>query len=134
MHSKGKIPLHFNQNVVYKCSNPDESCSQSYIGESSRCTENTEKEHSSHITSAIYIHSESNNHPCAKISHLKVKAQDSKQVAREAIYIRINHLVLNHNTGKMYIPEIFNSLLGAERLLIGQSKWQTQTFHKVIHI
>ena len=41
--------------------------------------------------------------------------QDSKQVARvprEAIYIRINNSALNHNAGKMYIPEIFNHLSG----------------------
>ena len=50
------------------------------------------------------------------ISHFKVIDQDSKQVAREAIHIKINNPVHNCNKGKMYIPEIFNSLLGADRL------------------
>ena len=41
--------------------------------------------------------------------------QDSKQAAREAIHIGINNPALHHNTGKMYIPEIFSHLLGADR-------------------
>ena len=48
--------------------------------------------------------------------------QDSKQVAREAIYIRINNPVLKCNIGKMYIPEISNSLLGADM----PSDWSLQ--------
>ena len=35
-------------------------------------------------------------------------------VVREAIHIRINNLALNHNTGKLYIPEIFNHLFEAD--------------------
>ena len=41
---------------------------------------------------------------------LKITDQDSKQVvgeAREAIHIRINNPVLNHNVGKMHMSEIF---------------------------
>ena len=34
--------------------------------------------------------------------------------AREAIHIRINDPAPNYNMGKMYIPEIFNNLLGAD--------------------
>ena len=52
------------------------------------------------------------NHPSADISYPRVIDQDCKQVVREvlqAIHIRINNLALNHNTGKMHIPEIFNS-------------------------
>ena len=44
--------------------------------------------------------------------------QDSTHVARKAtevIHIKINNPALNENTGKMYIPEIFNQLLGAHR-------------------
>ena len=46
--------------------------------------------------------------------------QDSKQVAREPIHISINSLALNDRTGKMHIPEMFNSLLGADRSSDGQ--------------
>ena len=59
MHPKDKIPLYLNQNIVYKWSCPEEHYSQSYIGESSRYLENRVKEHSSHVTNAIYICSES---------------------------------------------------------------------------
>ena len=58
------------------------------------------------------------NHCQANISHFKIIDQDSKQVAREAgeaIHIRVNNPAISHNTGKMYIPEIFNHLLGADR-------------------
>ena len=44
MHPEDK-PLHLTQNIVYKWSCPEESCSQSYNGESGRCLENTLKEH-----------------------------------------------------------------------------------------
>ena len=83
----------------------------------SRCLESRVKENNSHVTSVIYKHSISNNHPQAHIFHFKIIDQDSKQVgteAREATHIRINSPDLNCNTGKMYIPEIFNHLLGAE--------------------
>ena len=112
-----KIPPHLKQNTVYKWSCPKENCNHSHIGKSSRCLENRTKEHNNHITSAFYQHSVSNSHPRANISHLKITDQDSKQVAREAresILIRINNCALNDNTGKMYIPEIFNNLLGAD--------------------
>ena len=55
--------------------------------------------------------------PQANIPHLKIIDQDSKQVAREAreaIHIRINKPALNHNPEKLYVPEIFNHLLGAD--------------------
>ena len=118
MHPKDKISLHLKQNIVYKWSCPEESCSQFYIGESSRCLENKSERHSSHVTHTIYIRGESDHHPHANISHFKVINQDSKQVAREAreaIHIMINNPALNHNRVKMFIPEIFNSLLGADR-------------------
>ena len=105
------------KNIFYKCSYPDEKCNLSYLGEYSRCLENRTKEHNSHITSAIYQHSISNNHLRANISHLKILDQYSKQVAteaREAIHIRINNPALKCNTGKMYIQEIFNNLFGAD--------------------
>ena len=121
-HPKDKTPLHFKQLIVCKLSCPKDCCSESYISELSRCIENRVKEHSSHISSAVNIDSESKNFHCAKIFHFKVTDQDSKQVAREArkaIHIRINNLALNHNTGKMCIPEILISLLGADRPLDG---------------
>ena len=65
---------------------PEESCSQSYI--SSQCLENRVKGHSSHVTIAVYIHCESNNHHQANISYVKAIDQDSKQVAREAMHPR----------------------------------------------
>ena len=109
--------------------------SLSYIGESSRCLENRVREHCSHVTSAIYQHSVSSNHPIANISHFKIIDQDNKQVgreAREAIHIRTNKLALHHNVGKMYILEIFNNFLEQMELPTSLTKWETQTNHKII--
>ena len=58
------------------------------------------------------------NHPWAYIPHFKIIDQDRKQIARdarEAIHIRINNHALKYNTEKMYILEIFNHLLQADR-------------------
>ena len=46
---------------------------------------------------------------------IKIIYQDAKQVAREAIHIRINSSALHCNTGKMYIPKIFSYLFGGYR-------------------
>ena len=51
---KDKISLNLKQNIVHKWSCPEECCSQSYIGESSRCLENRVNEHSSPVTSVIF--------------------------------------------------------------------------------
>ena len=104
MHPKDKTSLHLKQNIVYNWSFPEERCSQSYIGESIKCLENRVKEHSIHITRAIYIQTESNNYSYANFSHFKETEQDSKPVAREAIHMRMNNYAVNHNTGKTYIP------------------------------
>ena len=137
MHSKDKIPLDLKQNIVYKWSYPDESYSHSYIGDSNKCLENRVKEHSRNVPNAIYIYSEPNNHSHASMSHFKVIDQDSKQVVREArvaIHIRISNLALSCNTGKMYILEIFNCLLGAGRPSDGSDQMAGSDFHKVINI
>ena len=113
-----KIPLHLTQNEVYKLSCSEESCSQSYIGKSSSCLEHRVKEHSRHVSSTVYIPSESNNQIHANTSHFKVINYDGKQVtrqARETIHIRINNPTPIHNRGKMYIPEIIKSLLEADK-------------------
>ena len=117
MHPKDKVSLYLRMNIVYIWSCPQESCNQSCISESSRWLENRAKECNSHVTSAIFIYSESNNHPFANISHFKIIDKDNKQVGREdrkVIHSFINNLGLNCNTGKMYIPEIFNSLPDAD--------------------
>ena len=80
------------------------------------------------------MHSESSHQLNANISHFKVIDEDGKKVASEATDIRIRKPTVNCNTGKMCIPEIFNSLLGADGLLTGQSKLQIQTCYNVIHI
>ena len=80
------------------------------------------KENNIHVTSAIYIHTESSNWPYANISHFEVMDQDRKQLAREAIHIRMNNPALNCTTRIMYILEIFNSLLGADKLSDGSVK------------
>ena len=82
--SKGKIPLHLKQNIVHKWVYGEERCSKFYIGESSRCLPNRVNLHSSHVTSAIYMHIESNNHSNANISNLNVDDEDSRQVAKQA--------------------------------------------------
>ena len=87
------------------------------MGESSRCLAYRVKERNGHVTSAVYKDNISNNHSQANISNYKLIYQDNKQVAREAgeaIHIRINNSALICNTGKMYIPEICNNLLGAD--------------------
>ena len=71
--------------------------------------------YNSQVTSAVYIHSIPNIHPSSNSSHFKIIDQHSKQVVREAIHITIRNHVFNCNTGKMYIPEIFNHLLGVDR-------------------
>ena len=40
---------------------------------------------------------------------------NSQKIVREVIHVRINNPALNCNAAKMYIPEIFNHLLGADR-------------------
>ena len=54
---KIKCNPHLEQNIVYKWSCPEETCNLSYIGESNTCFQNRVKEHSNHVTSAIYQHS-----------------------------------------------------------------------------
>ena len=71
------------------------------LNESSRSFANRVEEHSNQETTVIYIQSESKNYHYAKISHFKVVDQDSKQVTKEVIHIRINNLAFMHNTGKM---------------------------------
>ena len=117
MHPKDKIPSQLKQHIIYKWSCSDENCNISCIGESSRCLENRIKGHNNHVTSAIYQHNVSSNHPIVNNSYFKIIDQDSKQVAREAreaIHIRINNPVLKWNSRKMCIQEIFNSLFGAD--------------------
>ena len=94
---KNKIPSQLKQNIVYQWSCPEENCSLSYIGLSSRCLENRVKEHNTSVTSAVYKHSISND-PEANISNFKIIDQDSKEFmgeARDAIHIRVNNPALN---------------------------------------
>ena len=117
MNPIDKISSQLKQSIIHKWSCLEESCSLFYIGESSICLENRIKGHNSQNPSAIYLHSVSNNHHRASICHINIIDQDTRQVpteATEVIHIRINHPILNHNMGKMYIPEIFNNLLGAD--------------------
>ena len=115
MHPKDNIPQHLHQDVVYQWTCPEETCNSSYIGESSRCLENRINEHHTSITRSIYQHSSTHNHPKADILHFRIIDQDSKEVSREvrqAIHILRTNPALNCNIGKMYIPNIFNQLLG----------------------
>ena len=59
---------------------PSKKCNLYCIGESSWCLENRVKERKSHVMSAIYKHSISNNNPWANISHFNIIDQDSKQL------------------------------------------------------
>ena len=115
MCPKDKIPSQLKQNIVYKWPCPEENYNFPYIEESSRCFENKVKEHNSCVTIVFYIHNNSNNHSWVYIFHSKITDQESNQVAREAIHIRISKPALNHNMGKMHIPEIFTYLVGADR-------------------
>ena len=115
MHPKDKIPHHLHKDVVYQCICPAGTCNSSYIEESSRCLENGIREHNTSTISAIYQHSSPYNHPKADISHFKIIDQDNKQVSsetQETIHIRRTNPALSCNVGKMYIPHIFNHLLG----------------------
>ena len=90
MHPLDKIPPHLCQDVVYQWTCPEETCSSSYIGKSSRCLENRIKENNTSTTSAIYQHSSTHNHHKADILHFKLIDQDSRHLfreAREAIHI-----------------------------------------------
>ena len=63
MYPKDTIPSQLKQNIVSKWSCPEEDYNLSYIEQPSRCLANGVKEHNSHVTSGIYKHSISNNHP-----------------------------------------------------------------------
>ena len=114
MYPKDKILLQLKQNIVYKWSHQEEDWNLSYKGEYSRYLENRVKEHSSHVTSAVYLNSVSNKYPQGNISYFKIIDQNSKQVAKETIDIRINNPAIKQDTGKMHIPELFNHLLEAD--------------------
>ena len=106
----------------------DERCSYSYISEFGRCVDHREKEHSSHVTSTIYIHSESNSHPHANISHFTVIDQNSKLVAREARETIHSRSETWHSVATQEKCTLQNSsadFLEKTGLLMGQSKWQT---------
>ena len=113
MHPKDKIPTQLHQDVVYQWTCTNENCNSSYIGESSRCLENMVKEYNTSSTSTIFQHCTTQNHTKANTSQFKITDQDRKQVSREAIHTRGNNPALNHNIGKLYIPKIFNHILGA---------------------
>ena len=83
MYLRDKFALHLKYNIVYKWSCPEENYIQFYISESSRCSENRAKEHSSHATSAVHVHFGSNNHPQADISLFRVIDQDSKKIEED---------------------------------------------------
>ena len=120
MYPKDKIPSQLHQDLVYQWTCPEETCSSSFIAESSRCLDNRVKEHYTSISSTIYQHSSIHNHPKADISQFKIIDQDNKQSFREdreAIHIRRSNPALHHNLGKMYIPNIFNLLLGTTNKL-----------------
>ena len=115
MHPKDKIPTQLHQDVVYQWTCPEEKCSSSYIGESSRCLDSWVKEQNNSSTTAIFQHSITHIHPKADISQFTIIDQDRKQVsreAREAKHIRKNNPALNLNIVKMNIPKIFNQILG----------------------
>ena len=80
----------------------------------------------------MHIHCKSNNYPQADISHFRVIDQDSKQVVREAIHIRISSLILNCNNVNMHISIIFNSLLGVCRSSDGSGQAEDQDPYKII--
>ena len=62
MYPKDKIPSQLIQSIFYKWFCPEINCNILYTGKSSRCLENRIK-HNGHVTSAVYIHNISNNHP-----------------------------------------------------------------------
>ena len=115
MHPKDKISPQLHQDVVYQLTCPEWTCNSSCIWESSRCLENTVKEHNTSTSSAIYQYSSTHIHPKVDISQFKIIDEVSKQVsreAREAIHIRMTNPALDCSIGKMYIPNTFNQLLG----------------------
>ena len=72
-----------------------------------------------------------NNNPKANISHFKIIDQDSKQVAREGIHIRINDPALNCNTGKCTSQKSLTTFLEQMDLQMSLTHWETQTTHNV---
>ena len=116
MYAKDKIPPHLWKDVVYQWIYPEETHNSSYIGKSRRCLKNRIKEHNTSTTSGMYQHNSTHNHLKGDISHFKIIYQDSKHVSkevRETMHIRRTNPVLNCNIDKLYIPNIFNQLLGA---------------------
>ena len=136
-HPKDKIPLHLKQNNIYKWPCPKECCSQSYIGESSRCLGNRVKGQSSHVTSAIYSHNESNSHPHTNIFHFKVIYHNSKQITREAKEAIQLGSTPKHSIAtqvKCTFQKSSTAFWEQAGILMGQSKWQTQISYRIVHI
>ena len=125
-----KIKFHhsLNKTFVYKWPCPDENCILSYIGKSSQCLENRINEHSSHVSSAIYQHSVSNNHPNANIFHFKIMDRNSKQVAteaREAIHIKINNPLSTTTWEKYTSQRSVTTFLEQMDLPLSLTHWET---------
>ena len=117
MHPKDKVPTSQKKDIVYYWECHADSCSSSYIGETSRSLGERVKEHSKSSTSAILKHCTDFYHPLPSIKNFSIIDKDSSQVtweAKEAIHIWRLDPNLNRNIGKMSIPHCFDPLIGAK--------------------
>ena len=117
MHPKDKVPTHQKKDVVYHWECQVDSCSSSYIGETSRSLGKRVKEHSKSSTSAILKHCTDFHHPLPSIKNFSIIDKDSSQITwetKQAIQIWRLNPNLNRNIGKMSIPHCFDPLIGAK--------------------
>ena len=117
MHPKDKVPNSQKKDVVYHWECQADSCSSSYIGETSRSLGKRVKKHSKLSTSAILKHCTDFYHPLASIKNFSIIDKDSSQItqeAKEAIHIRRLDPNLNRNIDKMSIPHCLDLLIGAK--------------------
>ncbi len=122
MHPKDKTDASLKSNIVYQWTCPNRRCKAEYIGETCRTLEERAKEHA-RITnnpdgekSAISEHCKQTRHKC-ELYDFKVIDQESGLLARkakEAIHIRTKDPSLNRKRNSMYIPHVYDKLLGAK--------------------
>ena len=84
MHPKDKVPTSQKKDIVYHWECQADSCSSSYIGETSRSLGERVKEHSKSSTSAILKHCTNFHHPLPSIKNFSIIDKDSSQITREA--------------------------------------------------
>ena len=116
---KDKDPMVNQSGAIYwyQCGNL--SCDDEYIGETSRTFGERYKEQLKD-PSPIHHHSTQTGHPTNQ-NNFQIIGREGHNLARnikESIFIRVNNLPLNNNTGKFSLPHIWDRVLLKCQVLI----------------